>query len=52
VSPEAAWTTDPSSIENRLPWHAQLIVPSLIDETVQPWCVQVALKPLNSPSLG
>ena len=44
--------TEPSSMENLLPWHGQLIVPSATDETGQPWWVQIAEKPLNSPSAG
>ena len=45
-------STSPFSIENLLPWHSQLIVPSETLDTTQPWCVQIAVKHLNSPALG
>lgn len=32
----AARITEPSSIEYWLPWHWQLMMPSLIDDTIQP----------------
>jgi len=38
------WTTEPSSIENLLPWHEQSMVPSETLETRQPWWVQAAEK--------
>src|SRR6266487_3460909 len=44
--------TEPSAIEYLLPWHGQLIVPSLTVETVQPWCVHTAVKALNCPAVG
>ena len=42
----------PSAIANLLPWHGQTITPSATDLTLQPWCVQVAEKALNSPAVG
>ncbi len=39
-------------MENALPWHGHMITPSATDPTGQPWCVQIAEKPLNSPSAG
>ena len=35
-----------------LPWHGQSIVPLAILLTMQPMCVQTALKALNSPEAG
>lgn len=35
--------TEPSLMENLLPWQAQSMLPSAIEETWQPWWVQVAL---------
>ena len=43
--------TEPSRL-NLLPWHGQSIVPSAILSTVQPLCVQVDEKPLNTPAVG
>ena len=38
--------TDPSAMSNLLPWHLQLMVPSLTDLTFHPSCVQVLVKAL------
>ena len=46
------WRTEPSSIENWLPWQAHGITPSVPGLTVQPWWVQTEVKALKSPSLG
>src|SRR2546423_13649448 len=35
-----------------LPWHGQLIVPSVTWSTVQPWWVQVAENASKVPALG
>ena len=45
ASPEVAGPpcTEPSSIENSLPWQPHLISPSSTEETTQPWCVQMAV---------
>lgn len=45
-------TTAASVMLYRLPWHGQLMVPSLTPTTMHPLWVQTAEKPLNSPSLG
>ncbi len=45
-------TTDPSAMENALPWHSQMMLPSETPLTMQPWWVQTAVKHLNSPWLG
>lgn len=45
-----SWTL-PSSA-NLLPWHGQMMLPSAISDTVQPWCVQIADIPLNVPAAG
>ena len=44
--------TLPSSIENWLPWHWQLILPPSIWVTGQLWWVQILLKALNFPRVG
>src|SRR5690348_6944281 len=44
--------TEPSAAENRLPWHGQLITPLETLLTVQPACVQMALKHLKVPFAG
>lgn len=53
-SPEGAGgaTTEPSSIENLLPWHEQLIEPSSTLVTGQLSCVQIAENARKSPSVG
>src|ERR1700727_748904 len=45
-------STAPSVIEYSLPWHGQSIRPLAIWLTVQPICVQTALKALNWPADG
>src|SRR5215469_12878700 len=45
-------TTEPFLMLYWLPWQGQRIEPSTIWLTMQPMCVQTALKPLNSPALG
>jgi hypothetical protein len=45
-------TTEPSVIENWLPWQGQLIVPLLTSPTVHCSCVHTALNPLYVPMLG
>src|SRR5215469_6051361 len=45
-------TTEPSLTLNLLPWHGQSMVPLAIVATMQPWCVQTALNPLNVPATG
>src|SRR5436305_416790 len=52
LSPGPATFTDPSVIEYRLPWHGQLIVPSLTSLTGQPWWVQTAENALKVPAVG
>src|SRR4051794_20444430 len=46
------WATEPSAMWNLLPWQGQSIVPSATRFTVQPWCVQIAEKALNSSFFG
>src|SRR5580692_2294611 len=45
-------TTEPSLMLNLLPWHGQSMVPLAMVATMQPWCVQTALNPLNVPATG
>src|ERR1700736_3048368 len=45
------FATEPSRL-NLLPWHLQLIVPFATSDTVHPWCVQVADRPLKFPAVG
>jgi hypothetical protein len=44
--------TLPSAAENSLWWHGQLITPSAIPVTAQPWCVHVDENALNWPFTG
>jgi len=44
--------TDPSAMENWLPWHGQMMFFAETRSTVQPRWVQVLLKPRNEPVLG
>src|SRR4029453_18041913 len=44
--------TEPSWMENWLPWHGHLITPPSTLLTSQPWCVQTLLKALNVPWIG
>jgi hypothetical protein len=39
-------------MEYLLPWHGQLMVPPLIEDTVHPMWVQVEEKPSKVPALG
>ena len=45
-------STSPFSMEYLLPWQSQLMVPSETLDTRQPWWLQIAVKHLNSPSVG
>ncbi len=45
-------STSPVSMEYLLPWQSQLMVPSETLDTRQPWWLQIAVKHLNSPSVG
>ena len=49
AGPAVTW---PSVMLNLLPWHGQSMVPSATLLTVQPMCVQIALKALYSPVAG
>ena len=44
--------TEPSSMENLLPWQLQLIVPSLTEATGQRMWVQILLNALYVPFFG
>jgi hypothetical protein len=44
--------TEPSPMLNWLPWQGHMIRPPATLPTVQPWCVQVALKALKVPAAG
>lgn len=44
--------TDPSVIENLLPWHGQFIVPPATLVSMQPWWVQILENALKLPELG
>ena len=44
--------TEPSAMSNLLPWQPQLMVPPPTFATVQPWCVQIAVKHLKLPLDG
>lgn len=45
-------STNPSLIENRLPWQVQTMASPRISDTGQPWWVQMLLNASNSPSVG
>ena len=45
-------TTEPSVIENLLPWQVQSMSSPSISATTQPWWVHTALNALKSPSVG
>src|SRR2546430_629566 len=44
--------TEPSWIENRLPWQPQTMSPASTSATTHPWCVHLALNAPNCPDAG
>src|SRR5439155_6709880 len=46
------WRTEPSVMENRLPWQPHTMSPSWTPATMHPLCVHVALNASNWPDAG